>query len=103
MIALGVLGQVLWWIALAAFFFVVVPVVIVVANRVVREARLIRDYATDVLEHGVGAAGNLDPVPELDRTRQLVKEVGAGLGRYGTAVAGLLSRRSAARNEGRTP
>ncbi len=90
MIAIGTLGTALWWLALALFFVVVVPVVVLVANRIVRALREIRDYAADILEHGIGLAGNLDPVPELGTTRDLVKQVGAGIERYGAALHRLL-------------
>lgn len=88
--AISTLGAVLWWAALGAFFLVVVPVVIAIASRVVWAAKEIRDYAHDVLDHGVGLAGNLDPVPELITTRDLVREAGGGLGAYGQAVGRLL-------------
>lgn len=90
MIAIGVRAVSLWWLALAGFFLVVVPVVVLVANRVVAALREIRAYAEDILEHGVGLAGNLDPVPDLATTSELVKRVGAGIGRYGAALDRLL-------------
>ncbi|CAN5196986.1 hypothetical protein BH20ACT24_BH20ACT24_12550 [soil metagenome] len=89
-VALGFWPALLWWVAIAGFFLVVVPVVVLVANRLVLALRQIRSYATDILEHGVGLAGNLDPVPELATTRDRVKQVGAGLGRYGAALGEIL-------------
>lgn len=90
MMGIGTVAFALWWLALGLFFAIMVPVVIIVANGIVVAARQVRDYAEDVLEHGVGLAGNLDPVPELGRTRELVKEVGQGVGRYGAALDRLL-------------
>jgi hypothetical protein len=43
-----------------------------------------------VLEHGLGIAGNLEPVPALAETRDLVKRVGGGLDEYAAAVDRLL-------------
>ncbi len=89
---IGTFQAVLWWLGLAAFFLLVVPVVVAVANRVVRAAREIKAYAEDVLEHGVGLAGNLGPVPQLARTRELAREVATGLARYEAAVDRILGR-----------
>jgi hypothetical protein len=88
--SIGALGLALWWLALAVFFFAAVPVVLYLASRIILQLRLIRDYAGDILEHGVGLAGNLDPVPELGRTRELVGAAGGLLGRYRAAVARIL-------------
>ncbi len=85
-------AAILWWVAIIGFFLVVVPVVLAVATRVIRTLREIKRYAEDILEHGIGLAGNLDPVPALGTTRGLVKEVGAGIGRYGAAIARILER-----------
>jgi hypothetical protein len=83
---IGPIPLVLWWLALAGFVLVVIPVVVLIANRVVRALRQIREYTADILEHGVGVAGNLDPVPELLTTKELVGRVGEGIGRYGAAL-----------------
>ena len=79
-----------WWIGNAILLLVVVPLVILLANRVVRPAIEIKKYADDILEHGVGLSGNLDPVPALVETRDLVKQVGEGVLRYGGAIDKLL-------------
>jgi hypothetical protein len=83
---IGPIPLVLWWLALAGFFFVVLPVVVLVANRIVRALRQIREYTADILEHGVGIAGNLDAVEELVTTRELVGRVAEGMGRYAAAL-----------------
>ncbi len=90
MLGLGPLPTTLWALALAVFFFVVVPAVLLVAYRVIRALREIRNYAADILEHGVLLAGNLDPVPELLTTRDLVKQVSSGVGRYGAGLERIL-------------
>jgi hypothetical protein len=77
----------LWWIVNIIGLAVVIPLVIVLANRVIREAQEAARYADDILEHGVALAGNLDPLPALLDTRDLVSRVGAGAGRYVTAIA----------------
>ncbi len=88
--AIGTWAAALWWLALAVFFVLIVPVVVFLAARIVVAARRIRDYAADILEHGVGLAGNLDPVPELATTGDLVRQVATGIGRYGAALRRLL-------------
>lgn len=80
----------LWWIANIVLLVVVVPVVLLLANRVIRPAVEIQRYADDILEHGVLLSGNLDPVPAVADTRDLV---GAAKGlsvRYVEAVGPLL-------------
>lgn len=79
-----------WWIGNAILLVVVIPLVIVLADRVVRRALEIKGYAADVLEHGVGITGNLDPIPELVRTRDLVRAAREGAEQYGAAVGRLL-------------
>lgn len=66
-----------WWVVNAVVLFVVVPVVVLLANRVIRAGLEIDRYAEDILEHGVGLAANLEPVPALGETRELV-EVATG-------------------------
>lgn len=87
---MGTWGAALWWLGLVVFFVLVVPVVIFLAARIVADLRKIRAYAADILEHGVGLAANLDPVPELATTRDLVRQVAAGIGRYAAAIRRLL-------------
>jgi len=64
-----------WWIGNALGVVVVIPLVLVLMAAVVRQVRQITWYADDILEHGVGLARNLDPVPALGQTRELVAEV----------------------------
>lgn len=87
---LSVGAAVLWWIGLAVLFLVVIPLLLVLVVRVLTHLREIRDYAGDVLEHGVGITKNLEPVPALLETRDLVKGAGGGLARYVGAVDRLL-------------
>jgi 4-amino-4-deoxy-L-arabinose transferase-like glycosyltransferase len=79
-----------WWLGLLVLVLVVVPNLLLVIQRVLRHLSEIRHYADDVLEHGLGIAGNLEPVPALAETRDLVKHVGGGLDGYAAAVDRLL-------------
>lgn len=80
-----------WWsIGIIALVFVVIPLVAFLAHRMLNHISEIKRYADDVLEHGVGITKNLAPVPALLDTRQLVKNVGAGLGAYAGSVDRML-------------
>lgn len=81
-----------WWIGNAALLLLVIPLVVVLANRLVRHALEIDRYAADILEHGVAVTGNLDPIPELARTAELVSAAKQGAARYAGAVGRLLGR-----------
>lgn len=74
--------MVIWWIGNALLLFVVAPVVILLANRVIRAGLEITDYADDILVHGVGLSGNLDPVPALLDTQALVHTATGNAVRY---------------------
>ena len=78
--------MVLWWIANLVGLLVVIPLVILLANRVIRPALEIRRYAEDILEHGVLLSANLEPVPALEETRQLVGRVTTNAVGYVTAL-----------------
>ncbi len=80
----------LWWIGNVVFLLVVIPVVILLLRSLSRPVFEIRDYVDDVLEHGVLAIAALDSVEELLDTRELVKDAGPGVGRYGAAIDELL-------------
>lgn len=80
----------LWWVGNLVFLFLIIPVVILLLNRVLRPAVEIRRYADDVLENGVKLTGQLDAVPALLQTRDLVKQVRQGAQRYVGAVEELL-------------
>jgi len=81
---------VLFWIADAVFLLVVIPVVIHLLNGLMRPAVEIRKYADDVLENGVMLTGELDVVPQLLTTRDLIREAGSGAGRYAAALEKIL-------------
>jgi len=79
-----------WWMGVVALFLVVAPLVVYLAHRVLQHILEIRGYAVDVREHGVGIAGNLDPVPALADTLALVQRVAGGLRQYATALERML-------------
>ncbi|MDP8958870.1 MAG: hypothetical protein M3N51_06645 [Actinomycetota bacterium] len=81
-----------WWIGNLVLLLVVIPLVAVLAQRIVRHGLEIKAYAADILEHGVGLSGNLDPVPDLAETRELVGQARHGVERYGSALTPLLRR-----------
>lgn len=81
-----------WWIGVLALFLVVIPVVLLLVQRVLRDIGEIRDYADDIREHGAGVAANLEPVPALAETRDLVKRVSGRLVEYAATVDRLLGR-----------
>lgn len=82
--------MVLWWIGNALLGLVVIPVVLLFANRVLRPTRLIKEYADDILVHGVGLTGTLDAVPKLVKTKELTGAALGLVGRYGAALRRLL-------------
>lgn len=81
-------------IGLVVLFLVVAPLVVFLAQRLLSRIAEVGRYADDILVHGVGITANLDPVPALLDTRDLVKEAGGGLLRYGAAVEKLLAGRA---------
>lgn len=87
---IGVLPALAWWIGIAGLVLVVIPGVVVLTTGIVASLNEVHDYAADILDHGVGLAGNLDPIPELATTRDVAKQVGAGIDRYGAALVKLL-------------
>jgi hypothetical protein len=80
----------LWWLGNVVFLFVVIPTVLLLLNKVLRPAREIKKYADDILENGVKLTGQLDAVPALLQTRDLVKQVSGGAGRYVGALNDLM-------------
>lgn len=82
--------MVIWWIGNALLLVVVAPVVILLANRVIRAGLEITDYADDILVHGVGLSGNLDPMPALLDTQSLVQTATGNAVRYVDALKPLV-------------
>ncbi len=82
--------MVLWWIGNAALALAVIPLVLLLANRVLRPTLMIKEYADDILVHGVGLTGTLDAVPKLVKTKELTGAALGLVGRYGAALKRLL-------------
>ncbi len=82
-----------WWIGNAVLILVVAPLVVVLANRLVRQVLDIKQYADDILEHGVAVTANLDPVPALGDTARLVETAKEAAARYAAAAGRLLAVR----------
>ncbi len=82
--------MILWWIGNLVLLFVVAPVCIVLLNNLLKPAKEIREYARDVLEHGVALTGTLDSVPKLVRTKELTGQARQASGRYASALQRLL-------------
>ena len=82
--------MVLFWLGNVVFIAVVIPIVIHLLNGLMRPAVEIKRYVDDVLENGVMLTGELDVVPQLLRTRDLIKQAGQGVNRYAAAVEQLL-------------
>lgn len=80
----------LWWIANGVLLVVVTPIVILLGNRVLRPAVEIQRYADDILVHGVLLSANLDPVPAIADTRDLVSSAKSLAVEYVGAVGPLL-------------
>lgn len=80
-------------VGLVVLYLVVAPLVVFLAQQLLSQIKEVGRYADDVLEHGVGITANLDPVPALLDTRDLVKDAGGGLLRYGASVEKLLAGR----------
>jgi len=81
---------VLWWIGNLLLLAVVIPVVLLLLNRVVRPTKEIKNYADDVLDHGVKLTATLDCVPVLATTCELTAAARLNVTRYGLALARML-------------
>jgi hypothetical protein len=76
----------LWWIGNIVFVAVIIPVVIVILIQVLTPIREIRAYADDIAEHGGLFGPHLEATSELLKTRDLVKQVNAGVIGYIEAI-----------------
>lgn len=81
-----------WWgIGIAALVLIVIPYALILLAKVRRDISEIGSYADDILAHGVNVTGNLDPVPALVDTKNLVAAATAGFGTYVGLVARILA------------
>lgn len=79
----------LWWIGNILYLLVIIPVVVLILFSVLKPARHIETYAIDITDHVAAFAPHLGALQELQRTRQLVKEVDSDLQRYIRALDAL--------------
>lgn len=93
--------MVFWWIGNLLLLAVVIPVVLLLLNRVIRPTREIKNYADDVLDHGVRLTGTLDCVPVLATTCELTAAARLNVTRYGLALARMLEAGSSREGSGR--
>lgn len=82
--------MILWWLG-NLIFLVLVLTAAVLAWRVIVEALEIHRYAEDILTHGVGLTGTLDPLPALNDTVTLAAQVEDRAVAYLTALEAKLS------------
>jgi len=83
--------MVVLWVASAIGLIVVAPLVVLLASYVIRAALESARYADDILEHGVGIAAGVAPVPALVITRERVGEVTANAVDYVGALRRLVA------------
>lgn len=79
-----------WWVGNAVLILAVLPLVLFFLNRVLRPAREIRKYVSDILEHGVGLTAELDSFELLATTQELVRQAVDPATRYVSAIEGQL-------------
>ena len=75
----------LWWIGNIVFLLVLVPVVLILQS-VLEPAKQIEQYADDIKRHGGQFGPHLHSLQGLNRTRDLVRQVGADVERYAHAI-----------------
>ncbi len=88
--ATGGAASVWWWIGLVVLYLVVIPLVVHLAENIRRRVLEIKRYSDDVVEHGTAIVRNLEPVPALVETRELISRITKGLGGYLGSVDKLL-------------
>lgn len=91
----------LWWIGNLLLLAVVIPVVLLLLNRVVRPVKEIKNYADDVLDHGVKLTGTVDCIPVLATTCELTAAARLNVTRYGLALARMLESGTGRQSSGR--
>lgn len=78
----------------AALLIFVIPLVSFLGYRLVRDTAEVRDYTEKSLKHGLAVTANLDPVPALATTADLVRTARDAAARYAGAVERMLEGRS---------
>ncbi len=83
-------GTTWWWIGNAALLVVVAPVVVVLLTALLRQVTRLNRLADDVLTHGVAVTGELDSLPKLVQTKELVGGAQGLVERYSGALLRLI-------------
>ena len=78
--------MILWWIGNILFVVAIIPLVIWILARVLEPARQIEYYADDILDSGAQFPVHLQALRELNRTRDLARQVNMDLERYSRAL-----------------
>lgn len=89
---------VIWWTMLVIVVVAIVPRAVTLLHRTLHAAKLIRRYLAEMLEAGVGIAGNTASIPALNDTigvaGAMVATAGSIKGHTAT-IATVLSQRTA--------
>ena len=89
----------IWWTVLLVVIVVIVPLAIALLHRTLRAALSIRRYLAEMLEAGVGIAGNTSSIPALQDTIRVAGAMVAtagGIKEHTGTIATVLSQRAAA-------
>ncbi len=81
-----------WWIGNPALLLVML-VAVLLLTRVLRSALEVRRRLAGLAEHGGAPGTEAEELDELERTRELVSEVRAGLARYADGLSEMAARR----------
>ena len=89
---------VIWWAVLLVVILVIVPLAIALLHRTLRAALSIRRYLAEMLEAGVGIAGNTSSITALNDTIRVAGAMVATAGsikEHTGTIATVLSQRAA--------
>lgn len=84
----------LWWIGNAVLLLVVAPAVVLLLVRLLQQVNRLNRLADRVLDQGVAVTSNLDDLPKLLQTQQLATAAHGLVGRYGTALVGIVDKQA---------
>jgi uncharacterized protein YoxC len=79
----------LWWIG-NAVLLVVTLALVVLLQRLMKPIKEIEKHVDEIIQHGGAVSANLNAVPKLVQTQQLVGVARQGVGAYGAAITNLL-------------
>lgn len=79
----------LWWVG-NLLLLVLIPVVVKLLQGVLTPVQEIDESSDKILSHGVNIITELDGVPQLLTTRDLISQIGTQVGQYGAALDRIL-------------